>query len=82
MNMTMMIADMQRQIFVMVEASIQRENISNDIGNFSIEDSPSRMGWDDDDPDRRRSQWEYSTPNDGNYRHGHGKRRDTDYYNR
>lgn len=41
-------------------------------------ESPSRAQWDDDDHDKRRSQWEYSTPND---RYGRRKR-DTDYYNR
>lgn len=44
-------------------------------------DTPSRSSWDDDEPDRARSQWENPTPND-RYRHGHRKVRDTDYYNR
>ncbi len=41
-------------------------------------ESPSRAQWDDDDSDKRRSQWEYPTPNDKYNR----KQRDTDYYNR
>ncbi len=41
-------------------------------------ESPSRAQWDDDDSDKRRSQWEYPTPNDKYNR----RQRDTDYYNR
>ena len=45
-------------------------------------ESPSRAQWDDDDADKRRSQWEHPSPNDGYNRQGYRKRRDTDYYNR
>ncbi|CAF2817755.1 unnamed protein product [Rotaria sp. Silwood2] len=45
-------------------------------------ESPSRAEWDDDDSDRRRSQWEHPTPNDSYNRQGYRKHRDTDYYNR
>ncbi|CAF3769162.1 unnamed protein product [Rotaria sp. Silwood1] len=45
-------------------------------------ESPSRAEWDDDDSDRRRSQWEHPTPNDNYNRQGYRKHRDTDYYNR
>ncbi|CAF4686354.1 unnamed protein product, partial [Rotaria sp. Silwood1] len=44
-------------------------------------ESPSRAEWDDDDSDRRRSQWEHPTPNDNYNRQGYRKHRDTDYYN-
>ncbi|CAF4372713.1 unnamed protein product [Rotaria socialis] len=45
-------------------------------------ESPSRAAWDDDDSDKRRSQWEYPSPNDSYNRQGYRKHRDTDYYNR
>ncbi|CAF3506730.1 unnamed protein product [Adineta steineri] len=45
-------------------------------------ESPSRAQWDDDDFDKRHSQWEYPTPNDSYNRQGYRKKRDTDYYNR
>jgi hypothetical protein len=46
---------------------------------FFAKETPSRAEWDDEDSDRRRSQWEYPTPNDSYNRR---RQRDTDYYNR
>jgi len=46
---------------------------------FCFLESPSRAQWDDDDFDKRRSQWEHPSPNDNYNRR---RQRDTDYYNR
>ncbi|CAF1647858.1 unnamed protein product, partial [Adineta ricciae] len=45
-------------------------------------DSPSRTSWDEEDSNRKRSQWEHPTPNSNYSRYEYRRRRDTDYYNR
>jgi hypothetical protein len=49
------------------------------VPKFFFLETPSREQWDDDDSDRRGSQWEYPTPKDSYNRR---RQRDTDYYNR
>jgi hypothetical protein len=77
----MMMTDMPHRIFVVLEVkSYFFEEIK--ILKFFCLESPSRAEWDDDDFDKRRSQWEHPTPNDSYNRQGYRRQRDTDYYNR